>query len=109
MTSTARAFLLIAAAGLMPMVALADRDDRRDDRSAIVLPHSEAIEIARQNGVAEVRETRARRGMWKVEGWTAEGEKIEVRMDGQTGEVISVEIYGRSGSSSRSWDDSSHD
>ncbi len=88
-----------ALAGLVGLVtlagpAMADRDDDRYEGRPITLTHAEAIDIARANGVVEVRETRARRGLWKVEGWNADGDKIEIRMDGQSGAVVEVEIYG---------------
>ena len=43
-------------------------------------------------GVAHVRESRLRRGVWKVEGHTADGREIEVEIDAHSGEVVKREV-----------------
>jgi len=75
--------------------ALARHGDR--DRGApsgpVNVRRDQALTIARDSGVARVRETDLRGGIWKVEGWTAEGRAIEVRISAVTGEVLEVEFY----------------
>lgn len=54
--------------------------------------HAKAMDIARDQGVATVREMKlTKRGNWKVEGSDAQGHKIEVRIDGKSGKVEKVE------------------
>ena len=52
-----------------------------------------ALEIAAEQGVAHVHEIELRRGVWEVEGHTAEDRRIEVEIDPQTGVVVKREIY----------------
>ena len=54
--------------------------------------HAKAMDIARDQGGATVREMKlTKRGNWKVEGSDAQGHKIEVRIDGKSGKVEKVE------------------
>lgn len=83
---------LVLIAMLAPMPALAkDRD--RDDRPYTVT-RDEALAIAFDHGMADVYETERDDGLWEIEGRNAAGEKFEVEIDGQTGEVVKMETYG---------------
>jgi uncharacterized membrane protein YkoI len=65
------------------------------DKQAIDLKlpfnHAKAIDIAKGKGVVTVTELKlTKRGNWKVEGTDTQGHKIEVRIDGKTGQVEKV-------------------
>jgi uncharacterized membrane protein YkoI len=62
--------------------------------STFDVTRAEALDIAKAEGVVEVWEVKARRGVWEVEGADASGTKLEVEIDGDTGEVVKVERYG---------------
>jgi Peptidase propeptide and YPEB domain len=51
-------------------------------------------------------ETKARRGVWKFEGLDAQGRKLEISVDGVTGDVVKRETYGTGSRRSRSGSDS---
>lgn len=68
-------------------------DDREGDRPRYEIAEAEAIEVAVAEGLAEVWEVKARRGVWEIEGADQDGRKIEVEIDGDTGEVVKVERY----------------
>jgi uncharacterized membrane protein YkoI len=88
---------LIAAAlvvGVAAEPALA-RHGGRDAVQAgpVNVSRDQAHAIAQDHGVARIRESDLRGGVWKVEGWTAEGRAIEVRISATTGDVLEVEFY----------------
>lgn len=54
--------------------------------------HAQAIEIARANGMASVREVDLEDGdRWKVEGRDAAGRKLEIELSGHDGRVLKTE------------------
>jgi uncharacterized membrane protein YkoI len=59
----------------------------------VSITQERAIEIAREHGVAVVREVEIDGGNWKVEGRTAEGREIEVEINAQTGAMVKREFY----------------
>lgn len=67
------ALLMLAGAG----PALAGKND--DDRAVaeFEVTETQALEIAKAQGIAFVREVKARRGVWKFEGLDAEGVSLE--------------------------------
>lgn len=91
-SALAAAFVLSAAAA--PAFAHGGGDDDAG-RARFEVKESEAIEIAVEEGLADVREVKARRGVWKIEGTDKDGVKIEIEIDGNTGEVVKVERYPR--------------
>lgn len=82
--------------------ALAHRggDDSRSS-SGFTVSQAEAAALAFEQGMVTIYETKARRGVWKMEGYDASGAKLEVSVDGRSGQVVKVERYG-SGFGSRS-------
>jgi uncharacterized membrane protein YkoI len=91
-------FVLIAATALFVAAAepaLARHGDRESGAQAgpVSVSRDQALAIAQRSGVARVRESDLRGGVWKVEGWTAEGRAIEVRISAVTGDVLEVEFY----------------
>ena len=98
---------LVAAAPAGPAFAHKGGDDSSSSASFTVT-QAEATALARAEGMTQISETKARRGVWKMEGVDASGIKLEVSVDGWTGEIVKVERYGTgsSSSSSRSSDDS---
>ncbi len=77
--------------------ALAHHTEDHDEHGAHQHQHAisqeRAVEIAREQGVASVREVEMDDGNWKVEGSTAEGRRIEVEINPDTGAVVKREIY----------------
>lgn len=80
-----------------PALAHGGSDDRSSS-SSFKVTRTEALDIASAEGIVEVWEVKARRGVWKVEGADANGDKLEVEIDGDTGEIVKVETYRSSGS-----------
>ncbi|MFN7055604.1 PepSY domain-containing protein [Hyphomonas sp.] len=96
MRSQVRTLILAAIIAAAPAgAALAHRggDDSRP-AAGFAVTQGEAAAIARAEGMVQIYETKARRGVWKMEGVDASGIKIEVSVDGRTGEVVKVERYG---------------
>ncbi len=54
-----------------------------------------AVTIARDQGVARVREVKLRDGHWEIEGWVQDGRRIEVDVHAGTGDVLKRETYAR--------------
>lgn len=88
--------LAIAALALVATVspALAHHTAEHEEGGAqhAAITQARAAEIAAAQGVARVRESRLRRGVWKVEGHTADGREIEVEINAHTGEVVKREV-----------------
>lgn len=86
--------LLVAGASVGP--ALAERG-RGDDRSfaGFQVSRATAVDIAKAHGMRDVREVKARKGVWKIEGFDADGRKMEIEIDGFSGAVVKLERYGR--------------
>jgi hypothetical protein len=82
-----------AALGASTALAHGGGDDGKS-AATFDVTRGEALEIAKTEGVVEVWEVKARRGVWEVEGADASGTKLEVEIDGDTGEVVKVERYG---------------
>ncbi len=73
--------------------ALADHTGQHEHGAQhAAIAQARAHEIAQAQGVAHVRESRLRRGVWKVEGHTADGREIEVEIDAHSGEVTKREV-----------------
>lgn len=68
--------------------------DDRGSADGFDVTRTEALDIAKAEGIVEVWEVKARRGVWEVEGADAGGAKLELEIDGDTGEVVKVERYG---------------
>jgi hypothetical protein len=95
MTDLLRSTLLAALlmlAGTGP--ALAGKGDDDLAVAGFEVTETQALEIAKAQGIAYVREVKARRGVWKFEGVDADGVVIEIEIDGFTGDVVKVERYG---------------
>lgn len=94
-----RTLLIAAALAAAATPALAERGRGRggDDRGAVSGPvnvsQDQAIATARERGLTRLRETDLRRGRWKIEGWAADGRRIEVEVSASTGAVLKVEYY----------------
>lgn len=84
---------VLALMGTAPALALKDDDDSRSS-AGFDVTRDEALEIAEAEGLESVREVKARRGVWKIEGSDADGVKLEIEIDGDTGRVVKVERYG---------------
>ena len=90
------ALLAVAASLCVTAPAFADHGRGGDEAATHVhaaVPQARALEIAAAQGVARVREVELRRGVWKVEGFTAQGRAIEVEIDAHSGEVVKREFY----------------
>ncbi|MBA4338518.1 MAG: hypothetical protein C0421_06695 [Hyphomonas sp.] len=83
---------LLMLAGTGP--ALAGKGDDERAVAEFEVTETQALEIAKAQGLATVREVKARRGVWKFEGADADGVVIEIEINGVTGEVVKVERYG---------------
>lgn len=86
---------LLAAALILAGAATvsAEKDDRETARRLDVSQH-EAEEIAAAEGIVDIREIEVKRGNWKIEGTDADGHKVEIVLDGYTGEILKFERYG---------------
>jgi uncharacterized membrane protein YkoI len=75
--------------------AFADRRGRDDhvQHAQVAVSQERALEIAREQGVATVREVELDDGNWKVEGFTEAGQAIEVAINAQSGAVVKRELY----------------
>lgn len=84
----------------IPIASHAERRGGREDRSAatFAISRETAEATARAEGMAEIWEYKARRGVWKFEGAMTDGRKLEVSINGQTGVVVKREIYNADGS-----------
>ena len=83
--------LMIAAASVSP--ALADRGRRGDERSfaGFEISRATAVDTARAQGMRDVLKVEARRGVWRVEGWDGDGQRLVVEVEGFSGAVVKVE------------------
>ncbi len=84
---------VLALMGAAPALDLKDDDDKRSS-AGFDVTRDEALEIAEAEGLESVREVKARRGVWKIEGSDVDGVKIEIEIDGDSGRVVKVERYG---------------
>jgi uncharacterized membrane protein YkoI len=88
--------VLMAASVAAPGPALARRGgDDRAVQQTVAIPRAQAVETARAEGVARLREVKLRDGRWKVEAWTTAGQPIEVEIDAATGVLLKGETYPR--------------
>ncbi|AXE63220.1 hypothetical protein HPO_00360 [Hyphomonas polymorpha PS728] len=87
------AALLIASGSAAPAIAQRGGDDR--SFAGFQVSRATAVDIARAQGVQEVLRVEARRGVWRVEGRSSEGQKMTVEVDGMTGAVVRVDRSGR--------------
>lgn len=75
----------------MALARLQRLDDRAQARN-LSIKHAKAIEIAKQNGVATVREIDLDEDdEWEVEGRDANGKKIEVELSARDGKVRKID------------------
>lgn len=65
--------------------ALADDHDWPRDTDLTI---EQAIEIAYGQGIAVIREIEFDDGCWEIEGRNADGARIELDLDGETGEIV---------------------
>ncbi len=90
------ASVVVAVACAFAAPALAHHNAEHEERGSsrhVAISHERAVEIARGEGVAIVREVDLRDGNWKVEGRTQSGREIEVEIDANSGEVVKRELY----------------
>lgn len=87
------AALILAGSSAAPAIAQRGGDDR--SFAGFQVSRATAVDIARAQGMRDVREVKARRGVWKVEGTDANGARMEVEIDGFTGAVVKVERQRR--------------
>lgn len=89
--------ILAALAVAFAAPAFADHRGGHDDdghhAGHAQITQERALEIAREQGVASVREVEIDDGNWKVEGSTAQGQRIEVEINAHTGAVVKRELY----------------
>jgi len=83
------ALLMLVGAG--PAIAGKGIDDR--SAAGFDVTETQALQIAKAQGLAAVREVKARRGVWKFEGTDADGVVIEIGIDEFTGEIVRAERY----------------
>ncbi|MFN7179304.1 PepSY domain-containing protein [Hyphomonas sp.] len=85
--------ILIIGAGFAAASAGEDKAGKDGTDRRLAVSEHEAAEIAAAEGVAEIQEIKVKRGHWKIEGTDAEGRKIEILIDGDSGEVVKFETY----------------
>lgn len=85
--------LALAGAGLAPASAGEGKDEAAISERRLAVSEHEAMEIAAAEGVMEVREIKVKRGQWKIEGTDGDGHKVELIIDGDSGEVVKLERY----------------
>ncbi len=90
MKRTMTGLILIALATPMP----AQARDRDRSSGPYIITRDQALAIAYDHGMAYVSETDRDDGLWEIEGQNASGEKLEIEIDGQTGEVVKLETHG---------------
>lgn len=78
-------------AGLATGPALAQRGGDERSFAGFQVSRATAVDIARAQGVREVKQVRAQRGVWRVEGADDQGRRIVVEVDGFTGAVVRVD------------------
>lgn len=83
--------LVLLVMGVAP--ALSKEGDDKRAAAGFEVNVADALEIAAAEGIVEVREVKARRGLWKIEGADSSGAKLEIEIDGETGEVVKRERY----------------
>ena len=83
--------LILATTAASP--ALAERGRGGDDRSfaGFQVSRATAVDMARAQGMRDVLRVEARRGVWRVEGRDASGQRLVVEVDGFSGAVVRVE------------------
>ena len=101
LAATAMLAVAFTSVAVMPAHAHKGGDSSRS-AAGFSVSREAAIASARAEGMAEIREVKARRGVWKIEGFDAGGYKLEVSVDGYSGQVVKVETYGAGGSRSSS-------
>lgn len=85
--------VLIIAAGFASASAGEGKGGKDVPASRLAVSEHEAAEIAAAEGVTEIREIKVKRGQWKIEGTDADGRKVEIIIDGDSGEVVKLETY----------------
>ena len=92
MTASLTLLMMAAPAPL----AFADDDDdgfRRASGSeqAYTISRDEAVQIARAEGMARVKEVERDDGKWELEGCTRNGQEIEIDIHGRSGAILDRE------------------
>mgnify|MGYP001194530310 CR=1 FL=1 len=91
--------LLASLAVLVVLATPADaRRGGREDHAQAQAPaptitSDRAVAIARGQGLTRLHEVKFDDGVWEVEGWTADGRRIELRIHPQTGAILKLEFY----------------
>jgi uncharacterized membrane protein YkoI len=70
-----------------------DHNDGAQHQHHHAISQERAVEIAREQGVANVREVEMDDGNWKIEGTTSEGRHIEVEVHPETGAIVKREVH----------------
>lgn len=68
-------------------------DDRPPAAGEVAVSREKAIDIAKARGMTRLHEVKFDDGLWEIEGWTANGDKIEFDIHPQTGAIVKEEIY----------------
>lgn len=68
-------------------------DDRGAPAQAVSVSSEQAVAIARQRGLVRLHEVKFDDGVWEVEGFDAQGRKVEFDIHPATGEVLKHEVY----------------
>jgi uncharacterized membrane protein YkoI len=69
-------------------------DDRGAPTQAVSVSSEQAVAIARARGLVRLHEVKFDRGRWEVEGWDAQGRKVEFDIHPTSGDVLKHEVYG---------------
>jgi uncharacterized membrane protein YkoI len=91
-----RSAITAIAAMLMATPALADHHGGYDHGAAqqrAAISQQRATEIAHAQGMAAIDEIELENGVWKIEGRTSEGRRIEVEISAENGAVLKRELY----------------
>lgn len=85
--------MLIIGAGFASASAGEGKGDKDGGDRRLAVSEHEAAEIAAAEGVTEIREIKVKRRQWKIEGTNEDGRKVEILIDGDSGEVVKLETY----------------
>lgn len=84
---------LIALAFAVPApLVLAQGDIALPATSGYSVTREQALDIARAEGMTQLREIERDDGKWEIEGCTADRMEIELDIHGRTGDILKLEI-----------------
>ena len=86
---TRRFLLFLAVASTFASAGQASNEIRLAQRETI--SREQAIEIAKKNGLATVRDVDRETGRWEIEGRDEQGRRIEIYVGSRSGEVLKIE------------------